>query len=400
MAKMKKIILFTLILVLLLFISGCNLRTGGQEPFTETEFHRGSNGLVINYLRDLPPREIVELAPFKVGVELQNLGVSDIKKGFLIIGNVQKEYFNILSDEMINFTLQGKGLSNPKGEKKIFTFTLENIKIIKGRQVNNFFFTVSSCYDYRTEASIEVCIKPISIEGARLGSDICQIRDISLSGQGAPVAVTRIQQSILPEKDRENSYKIFFNILVSNVGGGIVVGSDEDDYKDICRGLAAKDIALEDIKVKAELSGEVLECKKAKPDEERSDQMHLSCSTVMDTQESYTTPLVIIMDYGYITRELKKSLIIREFQREDICDADYCIEDIGWGVCSPIYGEEREELTQTCSYNEKCCTESESKCEREEPDHDCLDVNECNPDTIVSLKCAGPNNIKCCVRKS
>ncbi len=73
------------------------------------------------------------------------------------------------------------------------------------------------CYYYETIAGPSVCIDPYPF--ATNIRKVCSPSDISLSSQGAPVAVTKIEEEAFSSKTQ-------FRIMIKNVGNGQVIRSD------------------------------------------------------------------------------------------------------------------------------------------------------------------------------
>lgn len=393
----KKIFLMA---VMLVFIVGCGMQTT-KEPLKDTDIHKGTDGLTIDFLENMPPEEILAESPFQVGLELRNKGASDITQGSITIGKLDKEYFEILDENTKDFTLEGKSLSSPKGGYEVITFSLENKKAPK--EEKEFFFTILSCYDYKTIASAEVCLNPVSAEGAMIGSEVCEVEDVVLGSQGAPVAVSQIKEYILPDKE-SNKNKVIFNVYIDNVGGGAV--TKKEHYIDVCDDLAPKPTKFDEVEIKisATIGGEYLDCKEIKQEKENQNQIVFSCSALIDIEESHITLISIELEYGYITEEFGRKIKVTKLQQEIPCEN--CIEDSTWGVCKPVYGEEIVEATPNCPDGYKCCTESKSLCEKlkeeTKKDYECLNVDEeeCAVGTIEPGKCTGSENIRCCIRKS
>ena len=75
---------------------------------------------------------------------------------------------------------------------------------------------VTACYRYKTIADPKVCIDPNPFRAVQ-ERKVCEVRDQSLGGgQGAPVAVTKIEEQV-------GSDKIHFRIFIQNVGDGEVI---------------------------------------------------------------------------------------------------------------------------------------------------------------------------------
>ncbi len=129
-----------------------------------------------------------------------------------------------------------------------------------------------------------------------------------MSSQGAPIAVNKVEVEMLPFSD--NSVKPQFTISIQNVGDGKVI--DYGKSLSFCEGKI-KDIKWDIVDVKATLSKEELVCKKGSIG--LSDGMaEVVCmgSSISDDRGTYTAPLVIKLNYGYVSTSTKGVEILRE----------------------------------------------------------------------------------------
>lgn len=101
----------------------------------------------------------------------------------------------------------------PGGDMDYMNFHSEILQWPIGVDELDQIFLITNCYLYATYAAPLVCIDP---EPHSLNKKVCTPQTINWGGgQGAPVAVTSIEQENTPQK-------IFFTIHVSNIGTGTV----------------------------------------------------------------------------------------------------------------------------------------------------------------------------------
>ena len=120
--------------------------------------------------------------------------------------------FKKAGDAYLGESLEGKSEFNPDGGLKYKEFSTavslpDNMDSFKTN------FLVTACYGYNTYATAPVCIDsdPYSTS---VQEKACTIKDISLSGgQGAPVAITKIEEEASKDKVR-------FKIYIENKGDG------------------------------------------------------------------------------------------------------------------------------------------------------------------------------------
>lgn len=283
---MKKIIFVFLVLLL----AGC----ARQRTSYETDFHKGTSGIELSFLQNMPPTEVFNGSTFQLGIELKNNGAFDVTNGILFISSYDRDYSE-LSSNIEEIDLLGKSQYTPAGERDIKTFTVKN----KGTPTHEDFITMfvaTACYLYDTYASPIVCVNPDIYQTT---SPVCNPETVTLSGgQGAPVAVTKVEQGIIP---KEEKVELTFKIYIKNVGKGYV--RSESNYRKDCSPslidfLVEKEI--DRIHVEAELSGKYLKCLSAIVDLSKEETYTVCNIELPKSQKAYTTPLKITLSYGYV----------------------------------------------------------------------------------------------------
>jgi hypothetical protein len=280
----KKLILIIVIFSLVLFGFGCKKRPGiGPEA---VEYHTGTKGLEISAIKNLPPQEIWKGNTFIVGIEIRNSGAYDIEEGRLAISGFDPEYISILEPQT-TFGLKGKQPGYPEGEVQLLNFKVQNTEIRKGSEELVSSFTVNAQYHYETKASTHMCIDPDIYN--LIKTKVCEIATVNLrEGQGAPVAITSIDETISPNG---LDYDISFLIHVSNKGNGFVMNKK--------------------IKVKeAKLSNQEVKCMEDIYFKEKEDNL-IECSiTLREVRGAYLAPFTITLEYDYETSVDKKFKVV------------------------------------------------------------------------------------------
>lgn len=218
---MKKEAVVIIMLGILLISAGCaSLRQG--TAVKETDYHTGTDGLVMNLIKNLPPDNIWKGNDFVIGLELRNKGAHDIEDGIVRISGFDPRYIMPAEDEQTIESLAGKGYGYPEGDYAVINFHAKNIDIPAGAAEYPAAFTIKAEYDYKTEASAVVCVNPNMFKLIKT-KDVCEVKTASFSGgQGAPVAITQIEESITP-LDRD--MRVEFIIYIANKGDGKVLGN-------------------------------------------------------------------------------------------------------------------------------------------------------------------------------
>ena len=262
------------IIVLILFSSGCIKKPGiGPEV---TEYNIGTKGLEINIIKNLPPEETWKGNAFVIGIELINAGAFNITDGELALSGFDPEYIGIQKPQE-TFELNGKQPGYPDGESKVFNFEVQNLGIREGSEEYVSSFSIRTEYNYETTATAEVCINP-DIYSTVKTKHVCEIGPITLrGGQGAPVSVVSIDETISPVG---LNHEVSFIFHIKNQGEGRVMNKF--------------------IKVKeAKLSNQELECKDNIEFENKEDNL-IQCSVILEElRGAYITPLSITFEYEY-----------------------------------------------------------------------------------------------------
>lgn len=303
----KKILLLILTII---FISGCGRFSTKGGPISEVNVHKGTDALEMEFLKENPPREVYEDQIFKAVVFLKNDGAFDITNGYLLIG-LEKDYMELLYkyDQRIDLKLDGKSIQTPVGEEKIEEFVLKAKKIDPQTEEHESSIYITSCYEYRTELSETVCIDT-DIYNVKPIEKACEVKDTSLSSQGAPVAITRIENRISPSESGDIIIPQFV-IYIQNKGRGEVI--DKDKIEEVCSSEPLSSEDINTLKIGAYLSGIPLECKPRELKLKKK-QDKIICTLregIKKEEPAFTTLLSVILDYGY-TQTISKRVTIKK----------------------------------------------------------------------------------------
>lgn len=305
---MKKIVL--ILITLILIISGCTTQKGPSVSITERDIRVGTDGLVIEFNKNMPPQQVYESEIFPVGIKLSNKGAFDIVGGYLLL-NIEKDILDFQKgSEKVNIKIDGKSLGNPQGGYEIKNYLLKPRMFGGETETITSVMIATACYNYKTFFTESVCVDT-DFYNARGWKKACSASDASFgSGQGAPVAVTKIE----PKMFEENGIlKPMFIIHIKNVGKGQVI--DSTKVADMC---SAKGISREDINT-MNLTANLGDEKKAlvcNPSvlklKDKEEEVRCTFETGIDKEvQPYTTILGVELDYGY-TESVSKSVEIRK----------------------------------------------------------------------------------------
>lgn len=233
-----------LLIIFILFIAGCGKQ---DSKSAEIDVFVGIEGLTAEFVKNAPPARVFEESKFPILLQVENKGsysIGDDKWGVLTIGR-EKDYVNIISLEKNNrvaagegkegkneasFVIDGKTQINPRGDKIIVAFNAQTGKLDPQSETRLSAITATFCYPYKTILSTTVCIDP-DITGSSPAKKVCNVKEMVFSnGQGAPVAVTKIEPQMIPEG---NVVRPQFLIFMENKGKGNTV--DSSAYENVCR---------------------------------------------------------------------------------------------------------------------------------------------------------------------
>lgn len=279
----KTAFLFLLLLVFSLsLIAGCK-ETGNKA--LSYNFKQGTPELGVKLFENAPPKQVYPDSEFKFIVILDNQAAYDATDGTVRVVGLEPGYFWLRPLEEGFAEIKGRSLTNPTGEKiYLDTFTASAGKLLPGAEYydNNYFLV--AYYNSKVEFMDTVCVNSNQYDVFDSG---CKVQSRkSYGGQGAPLAVTQIEEIVTPG----TGSSVEFRLLLQNRGRG-----------------KAGDVNL----ITARLGNEQLFCKF-----EESGSNQNSVRLTQETQEavlickkplrevaSYETSLFLEFSYDYELRE-------------------------------------------------------------------------------------------------
>ncbi len=298
-----------------LILAGCQTK-GTQKATTQTQFHVGTQGIVMNFVPNAPPNRIyhTDPSPLDVRIEIRNKGAYTVQPGdvFFVLEGFDPNILLFMDFPQQNprQELPGKSALNPEGGFDVVTW--KHPATINLPAVSDTYkptLQINVCYRYKTEASPTICIDPDPYATVPTNK-ICVVSDQTLSGgQGAPVAVTKVEETVLGAGDKYAPKKAQFKITVSNAGGGRVVRSDALQ-KCISKKLEYDE--FNKVEIEAYIGNTRLDCNPNTIALLTNNQGFTFCTYAGITSESaYTTPLQVILSYGYSQTIQKPVEIVR-----------------------------------------------------------------------------------------
>jgi hypothetical protein len=210
-------------IILLLLLSACTLDTSTSPE----NIRQGTEGITISFLQTLPKEIVVTgttMERISFLVELRNKGAYPEKaspEGSLWLSGFDPKIISMDAETTEPFTssaggrLEGRTGANAVGGLSTHEFqaTINSNALPEGKYTPTILANV--CYRYKTIANPVVCIEkdPFLLSTQKKA---CSTADTSLSSQGAPVAVTKVETVSTTDN-------VQFKITVRNLGKGNVV---------------------------------------------------------------------------------------------------------------------------------------------------------------------------------
>jgi len=324
---MRKILVLLLVLLSLTACTQQSTTTKDLKVFTGTE------GIVMNFIPNMPPSQIYSSDQLNFLIEVKNKGayatVGSRTEGLTLrvyLSGFDKDIFPELYglDDDVNGnyieedSLEGKSEFNPDGGLKYIEKST-SINLPSGLDSFKTNFLVTTCYEYQTYATASVCIDPKPYSTA-IKEKACTVQDITLSGgQGAPVVITKIEEEASKDKVR-------FKIYIENKGNGRVFDiTQRSDDKGVlkCNPYSEEGLKYQDIdQIKLEtvfLSNEDIPLKNCKPSKDGTVRLIdgkgiVICEKDVSGTSTFLTPLEIKFSYGYTSSIQKEVEILKAFE--------------------------------------------------------------------------------------
>jgi hypothetical protein len=318
MIKTKNV---ALLLLSLLILTACSGQSVNNQELDEINFRTGNLGYELRFQENLPD-VLVEGEEVDIILELRNRGAfpqADERtesKGFIYFGGYDPnlvrisndDAFDVLSDPIrfggdIDRELEGKSPYDTQGGFKAIDLKIESLdggRLSEGVTSYRPNIKASMLYQYKTIASPSICVDP-NPRTTNAREKTCDFTEsIGLSTQGAPVAVTRVEQSVTRDD-------IIYKIFVRNVGIGRVVDPDfvdrGIDFDPFSEGFSQSD--LDKIRVGEVRLGTLImsECRPAVDNKLRliDEEATIFCriSKGSNIQRTFEAPLEINLEYSY-----------------------------------------------------------------------------------------------------
>ncbi len=302
---MEKRIKLVLCLAIILVIVGCGSIGRNKDEPREIDYRTGTRGLTLDFPVDTLTQVYENDPDVRMIVEIRNEGAfpqfDDTRRlnGHIWVGGFDSNIIDLRPDEDLldDQELEGKSPYNDRGGYSAIVLSGAVHPLPEGTTYYNPNIIVTATYRYTTIAAPEICIDPAP-RSTDVKEKVCNVYNydsVSLSSsQGAPVAVTRVEEDATHDN-------ILFKIYIKNVGDGLVIDQDDID-NDPNKGYdwdRLNMVKIEDITVG---NRKMTECRPDLGDYVHliKDEGYIFCRfSTAGISNVYTTPLNIKLEYGY-----------------------------------------------------------------------------------------------------
>lgn len=257
-----------------------------------------------------------------------SLGVEkDYTKDVKLLPTGRVQQFGDIKDAA-TFNLDGRSNVNLKGDEEVVSYNIKAGKIDPQSEAHSSTVVASLCYPYNAILDATVCIDT-DVSNLRPGKKACKAQDLVFSnGQGAPVAITKIEVNMLPSQLSEQApeYKKIvpqFLIYIENKGQGTAIKNDA--VKDFCTKGGTSHKNINTIYIKASLPNEELDCTSKEKDtnekiaiaklKDKKDVVRCTSKNGIDAKlDPYFSPLKVELTYGY-TQSILSNYFIQKASR-------------------------------------------------------------------------------------
>jgi len=227
------------ILIFLAAFSGC--QTNGENP-TNFNPYQGTAGISLEFLKNAPPNQAYQGEQLSVVANLHNQGAYSVVKNSSQDDQIffhltfDNYYFRALTQEKGSIGLDGKNYYDQFGESRTLEFVLEAKELEGQRESPESQIIFNLCYPYHTKLVQDVCLDsdPFNLDQRK---KTCESQTHTFTGQGAPIAVTKIEPRMSVRTDDEDNTFVSpsFTLTFQNKGTGNVISRTfEKPLEDQC----------------------------------------------------------------------------------------------------------------------------------------------------------------------
>lgn len=201
-----------------MLLSGCFASNSSSSSGT---YMSGKDGITVSFLANNPPSTIYysgtsDTTPIEI--EALNKGTSESSSVKAFFTGFDKSIIE-LSEDLSGIDFSGdeshRTRYNPEGGYDAVSADM-SVSDMQNADTYEFNLKLVYCYDYETSVAIPICVDPEPNKNTR--EDACVPSSVSTNGQGAPVGVSGVEVTSMPDNVR-------LKITISHYGQGEVLKS-------------------------------------------------------------------------------------------------------------------------------------------------------------------------------
>jgi len=285
-----------LLMVLVLFLTSC---VDNNSSGTTSSWRTGTEGIVMSFLPDNPPSEILSRGNVNVVLKYSNKGAFETQPMFYLRG-YDPNILPFKNQDKSGEKIEGKSEFNSFGSQDYFAEWQTGINMGSFGNVDSFdqSLSITACYYYETVASPTICIDPGRYDYSSASQCDFDIRGLG-SSQGGPIAITSVKQ-------KSTDTELFLEIDFANKGkGNPYITSSKN-----CLNLRYDEIDVINL-VEVRLGSQPFtECKPTKLRLVNGKATAVCNMPLRKTDLFYTSPLDIRVSYNYRESTSKKDITI------------------------------------------------------------------------------------------
>jgi len=212
---MKRYVLFSLVLVML-FVAGC--ASSNTTGSVGAPYIGGTKGLEMKFTPGSPPNEVYDNknSEFSITVELRNVGEYDLDSndGYVEIKGISADEFGVSPSHFKqNIPAINGARKNSNGNVIPGTLDIVSFENLAYQQdltgnLNSNKIRAIACYNYKTRASADVCVKEDAFDGQQANSVCVLSGSKPVANSGGPLQVSSVTQNAVGKNKMQVIYQI------------------------------------------------------------------------------------------------------------------------------------------------------------------------------------------------
>lgn len=275
--------------------------TGGTSTIQDPNLRSGTRGVTAKFL-DSPQQILYANSPAGITYEIANEGAALVDEGIISIG-VEDALVELQGDRVRTFALQGKSTGYPTGDKLLQSAQLHVKQLSPQTTAATTTIALNVCYPYQTIADTSICLDTDTV--GLTAKKPCTSKAISLSSQGAPIAVTKIEPILVPHE--KANLDASFIITLQNSGNGQTYAADKS--AEACAAVSTG-AQWNTATLQASIGDSQLTCDPLKFENRQATVRCVLPGGLAKSAGTYTTTMTVQVNYGY-TFTVSKQLQIK-----------------------------------------------------------------------------------------